>query len=84
VIARFFNGVGIFRHLLRAFAPTLLATAPVLALRAIGGRESSLSAAIGMLALYIALTISATVVLERPLLSEALGYLVRRRPQPAS
>ena len=82
VLARFFEGVGIFRQLLRAFAPTAIAAVPVLALRAVWGPEQSLAAALAMLALYAAVTVLATFALERPLLLEAVGYL-RRRSGPA-
>ena len=39
VIARFFNGMRILRHLLRAFAPTVLAAVPILGLRPLVGPE---------------------------------------------
>lgn len=39
--------------------------------------------ALGQLALYVLVTVAATLVLERPLLREVLGY-VRGRPRPAS
>lgn len=74
----FFNRVSIVSHLLRAFAPTVIAVVPVLALRAAAGSETGLPAALGMFALYVVLTIGATIVLERPLLREAIGYLLRR------
>jgi hypothetical protein len=82
-LARFFEGVGIFSQLLRAFAPTAIAAVPILALRALWGPEQSLAAALAMLALYVAVTVLATFALERPLLLEAIGYL-RRRPGPAA
>ncbi len=82
ILSKFFDGVGIFSHLLRAFTPTATAAVPVLVLRIVNGREDSLSAAIGVFILYVAGTILATAVLERPLLREALGYMLRR-PQPA-
>jgi O-antigen/teichoic acid export membrane protein len=83
VLARFFEGVGIFSQLLRAFAPTAIAIVPILALRALWGPEQSLAAALAMLALYVALTVLATFALERPLLVEAVGYL-RRRSGPTT
>jgi O-antigen/teichoic acid export membrane protein len=91
VMARFFNGIRILPHLLRAFAPTLVAAMPVIALRILVGREQTLLAAIAVFALYVALTALATFVFERPLLREALGYVLPRRegaislhPRPAS
>lgn len=83
VLARFFNGFRIFPHLLRAFAPTVLATVPVLALRTLAGSESTLAAALAVFALYVAVTTVATLALERPLLREALGYM-RRRARPTA
>lgn len=83
VIARFFDGVRILPQLLRAFAPTLIAVVPVLALRALWGPEQSAAAALAVLALYVAVTVFATWALERPLLTEAIGY-IRRRPRRAA
>ena len=82
VMARFFHGAGILRQLLRAFAPTVVAVVPVLALRAVWGPERGAAAALALFALYVALTVIATYLLERPLLTEAIGYL-RRRSGPA-
>jgi O-antigen/teichoic acid export membrane protein len=77
-LIRFFNGVSILSQLFRGFAPTIIAAMPILVLRAAAGNETGLPAALGMFALYVVLTIVATVALERPLLREAIGYLVRR------
>jgi hypothetical protein len=81
-LARFFDGLSIFGHLLRAFTPTVAAVASVLALRAALGVEQTLLAAIGMFALYVAATVVVTIATERPLLREAAGYLFRRSRQP--
>jgi hypothetical protein len=83
VMARFFHGVRILRHLLRAFAPTVFASVPILALRVLTGPEPGAAAALAVFSLYIALTVLATLLLERPLLAEAIGY-VRRRQRPTS
>jgi len=83
LLARFFHGFRLLRHLVRAFVPTAIAAVPVLCLRAAAGPESTLGGAGAVLVLYVALTISATLAMERPLLGEAVGYLVRGRPQPA-
>lgn len=81
VLARFFNGFRILPHLLRAFAPTAVAAAPVLCLRALGGPEHGLAPALASFVLYIAVTVVATLAFERPLLQEAFGYLGgRARP----
>jgi O-antigen/teichoic acid export membrane protein len=71
-VARFFTNVRILRQLLRAFAPTVIATAPILAGRALFGPEQSLPVAIAVFVLYVGVTIVATVALERPLLAEAV------------
>jgi O-antigen/teichoic acid export membrane protein len=78
-VARFFGGLQLLPQLLRAFAPALVAAAPVLALRAIVGREHSLVAAGAIFLLYAALTVTATVWFERPLVREAVGYMMSRR-----
>ena len=83
LLARFFHGFRLFRHLVRAFVPTALAAIPVLCLRAASGPEDSLARAAAVLGLYVTLTVSATLVLERPLLRESTGYLLRDRTQPA-
>jgi O-antigen/teichoic acid export membrane protein len=83
IMSRFFEGVRILSHLLRAFAPTLVAAVPVLAVRALSGGGRSVLGAVAELALYVIGTVLATVALERPLLREAMGYLLRRSPQLA-
>jgi O-antigen/teichoic acid export membrane protein len=83
LLARFFQGFRLMRHLLRAFLPTFVAAVPILALRALEGREHSLVAALAVFALYVVLTVIATMAFERPLVREALGYLVKRRVQVA-
>lgn len=82
-LSRFFTGVSILRHLLRAFAPTVVATVPVLVIRAVSGPEQTLAAALAVFALYAAVTVGATVLFERPLLREAASYMLRRQPQVA-
>lgn len=85
LLARFFGAFRILPHLLRAFAPTVPAVGVVVALRATGAGGRNLPEAAGMFALYVVVTVVATATFERPLLSEAVGYLLRRRPaaQPA-
>lgn len=79
-LRHFFIDVSIFSQLTRAFAPTVLAAIPVLALRALVGQEHTLLAAVAVFVLYVGLTVTATVALERPLLREAAGYMLHRRP----
>jgi len=82
-VARFFTGVHILRQLTRAFAPTLLAVGPILAGRAVFGAEQSLPAAIAVFVAYLAMTIAATLMLERPLLIEAVRALLGGELQAA-
>lgn len=81
LLARFFEGFRILRHLLRSFAPTVVAAAPILVIRAASGHEHGLLAALLLFVLYVALTVWATAVFERSLLREAVGYLLAKRPQ---
>jgi PST family polysaccharide transporter len=78
LLARYFEGFHMLVHLARAFAPTLIAVFPVLAVRALAGAERSLLAAVGVFAMYVVVTVAATVATERPLMGEAVGYLIRR------
>jgi O-antigen/teichoic acid export membrane protein len=82
LLARLFQGFRLIRHMLRALVPTVVAAVPILVLRAALGDERSLPAAGGVFALYVACTVVATVVLERPLLTEAVGYMLRQRRDP--
>jgi O-antigen/teichoic acid export membrane protein len=75
VIARMFRRPIILTQLLRGFAPTLVAAAPVLALQGLTGPGHSLLAAVGVLVLYVTVTALTTIVFERTLLREALSYL---------
>jgi O-antigen/teichoic acid export membrane protein len=77
-LAKLFPALSIVAHAARAIAPTVPAVAAVLALRAVDGQRS-LGVALGELVLYAAVTVAATVVFERELLREVLGYL--RRPR---
>jgi O-antigen/teichoic acid export membrane protein len=80
-LARLFPSFEIVRYTLRAIAPTAPAAGCVLLTRIAVDAERTLGMALGELALYLAVTAIATVVLERPLLREALSYL-RRAPEP--
>jgi O-antigen/teichoic acid export membrane protein len=82
VMVRFFSGVNPLGHLIRAFAPTMVAVAPVLAARAAFGPDPSLLSGAGLLVLYLGLTAAGTAVFERSLVAEVLGYLKRRQPAP--
>jgi O-antigen/teichoic acid export membrane protein len=82
-LTRLFPGFRMTRHFARAIAPTVPAAAVVLGLRAID-LERTAALAVGEFALYLATTVAATMLLERDLLREAVGYLRgRRTPVPA-
>jgi O-antigen/teichoic acid export membrane protein len=81
-VARMFVGVRILTQLVRGFAPVAVSAGAILLGRALLGPEQSLSAAIAAFALYVALTVAASWLLERSLLREAVGYLARRGVQP--
>lgn len=69
-------------HALRAGLPTLPAVGAILGLRAWSGWERSPGLALAELALYLAAVGTATWMLERGLLREAIGYLRRPRTAP--
>jgi hypothetical protein len=72
----------VFRYVLRATAPTVPAVLGILAIRTAMTGERTLDLALAELALYCAITIALTLVLERSLIREAFGYL-RRSPKRA-
>jgi O-antigen/teichoic acid export membrane protein len=78
-LRRLFSAFRLVRHTARALLPSVPAVAVVFAVRLTLGEESSLGAALALLALYVLVTIAATALLERKLLREILAYL-RRRP----
>ena len=73
-LTRLFSGLQMLRHAARAIAPTVPAVAAVLVVRVLAG-DGSLAMAVAQLALYVAVTVTATWAFERPLLCEVLGYL---------
>jgi O-antigen/teichoic acid export membrane protein len=77
-LKRLFEGLGFMRHALRAVLPTLPAVAGVLLMRAIESGGRSEAAAFGELAVYVVVTGVATVLVERSLLGEVVGYLRAR------
>jgi O-antigen/teichoic acid export membrane protein len=83
LVRRLFPGFRMLRHAARAAAPTVPAAALVLLARALEPGPRRPWQAVAEVALYAAVTAAATVVLERRLLREVLGY-VRRRAAPAA
>ena len=81
-LAKLFPGFGLVRHALRAMAPTVPAVALTLGLRALVAGERTFGLAVAEIVLYLAVTVVATVLLERALLREAVDYLrARSRPR---
>jgi len=78
-LRRLFPTFRFVRHTARALLPSVPAVAVVFAVRLMLGEESSLAAALGLLALYVVVTLVATALVERRLLREIVAYL-RRRP----
>jgi lipopolysaccharide exporter len=78
-LRRLFPNFSFMTHSARALLPSVPAAAVVIAIRLLAGTESTLLAALGMVALYVLVTIAATALLERKLLREIVAYL-RRRP----
>lgn len=84
-LARLFDGFQVIRHILRAVAPSVPAVGSVLAVRFAFWPERSVSIVLLELAVYAVVTVIATVLFERRLLSELYGYLrraVRPRQSP--
>jgi O-antigen/teichoic acid export membrane protein len=73
-VARLFPALRIARHVAKALAPTVPAAALVLGIREVFDGTRSPGRAIAELAVFTAVVLAATLILERRLLSEALGY----------
>jgi len=80
-LSRLFAGFRLLPHALRALAPTAPAIGLVVVLRLVESGERTALVAAGEVALYLAVTAGATLLFERRLVSEALGYL-RGGPSP--
>jgi len=78
-LAKLFPAFQMAVHAARAILPSVPAVGAVLVVRAIDGAERSAGIALAELALYLAVTLVATIVFERRLLTEMLGYLRRAR-----
>jgi O-antigen/teichoic acid export membrane protein len=81
LVRRLFPGFGVLRHAARAAAPSVPAVGVVLAARALERGPRTPGVALAELIAYALVTAAATVVLERRLLREVVGY-VRRRAVP--
>ncbi|HEX4344313.1 MAG TPA: oligosaccharide flippase family protein [Solirubrobacteraceae bacterium] len=77
-LRRLFPDFRLIWHTARALLPSVPAAAVVIGIRLTLGAESSLLAALAMVALYVLVTMAATALLERKLLGEIVAYLKRR------
>ena len=82
-LTRLFPGFAIVGYSLRAMAPTVPAVLLTLGVRAVEGGTRTGTDAIVELAVYVSVTVAATLVFERALIREVLSYL-GRRVQPAA
>jgi hypothetical protein len=82
-LTRLFPGFLIAQHSLRAMAPTVPAVLATVAVRTLESGPRTGGDAAVELAVYLVVTIAATLVFERALIREVLGY-VGRRVQPAA
>jgi O-antigen/teichoic acid export membrane protein len=82
-LKRLFPQLAVVRYFVRAITPVLPAVFIVLGARLLetGDRTPALAAA--ELTAFVLAAIGATLVLERRLLRESLGYLKRKAPKPA-
>jgi O-antigen/teichoic acid export membrane protein len=83
-LAQLFDGFGFMGHALRAFLPTLPGAGVVLVLRALEQPPGTRALAIINLLAYVVVVALATWLIERPLIREAMGYLLARRAPSAS
>lgn len=78
-LKRLFERVSMLRQLLRAIAPTIPAAAMILATRLLTPDDHSALLVVAELTLYTVASVVFTYLIERRLVKEMLGYLVRRR-----
>jgi hypothetical protein len=83
-VTRLFPGFEVARHAARAILPTVPAVVVVLGARGVLDGERGGATALAELALYIAVTVVATLIIERSLLREVAGYLRAARPAAAA
>ena len=76
-LSRIFPGFAMITHSMRAIAPTIPAVLATLAVRTAESGPRTAGDAAMELAVYLGVTIAATIVFERTLIREVLGYLGR-------
>jgi PST family polysaccharide transporter len=82
-LRKLFGGFGMLGHFARSIAPTIPAAGAILLYRAVEGAPTSGWMALAQLAVYLAITVLVTALLEQPLLREISGYLRSRRVEEA-
>jgi O-antigen/teichoic acid export membrane protein len=82
-LRQLFSEFRMARHAARALAPSIPAVGAVLLSRLAIGPDRTIPLALAEVALYVTVTVAASVYFERALLTEILGYL-RRAPADAS
>lgn len=75
-LKRLFPGFSMVRHALRSIAPSVPAVGAVLLMKALISGPQTLAHALAELAVYTVVTVLASIVFERALLVEMLGYLL--------
>lgn len=80
-VKKLFPGYSMIRQAIRAILPTLPAVGVALAFRELMPGARTPGAAVAEIALYVGVTAAATLVLERALVREVIGYL-RGRSRP--
>ena len=84
-LGRLFRGFHLGRHLVRSVVPSVPPALAVIGLRMLTEADRSAGVVIGELALYVVITLLATIAFERSLLAEILGYMRRGlRTAPAA
>ena len=81
-LSQLFPGFEITVHVLRAFAPTVAGVAAALAFRALVGGDRTAALAVAEMGVFVAVTVIASLVIERALLREAVSYLRRSSAVP--
>jgi hypothetical protein len=76
---KLFQGFNVLRQLLRAIAPAVPGAIVVLGVRLAAPGDRTLPRSLAELALYSAITVACTLLLERRLVSELVSYLAPRR-----
>ena len=77
-LRRIFRDFDVVRHVLRGIGPALPATAAVVALRALDPGPRSAGRVVAEIVLFVSIALGVTLVSERSLMREAVGYLRAR------